>query len=76
MRRTWRAPLCRSTRAISVEASRVTGGGWGEAFVQAGGSSAPHVRPVEARTGFFNRAVDEVEADLRERVVTRISGVL
>ena len=57
----------------SIESHR---GGWGEAFVQAGGSSAPHVRPVEARTGFFNRAVDEVEADLRERVVTRISGVL
>ena len=51
-------------------------GGWGEAFIQAGGSSAPHVRPVEARTGFFNRAVDEVEADLRARIVNRLSGVL
>ena len=29
--------------------------------VEAGGPSAPHVRPVEEDTGFFNRAVDEVE---------------
>ena len=56
----------------SIESSR---GGWGEAFVQAGGSSAPHVRPVELRTGFFNHAVDTIEADLRERIVHRISGV-
>ena len=57
----------------SIESNR---GGWGEAFIWAGGPSAPHVRPVEARTGFFNHAVDEVEADLRERIVNRLSGVL
>ena len=50
--------------------------GLGAAFVQAGGPSAPHVRPVESRTGFFNRAVDEVEADLRERIVKKVKGVL
>ena len=57
----------------SIESHR---GRWGEAFVYAGGSSAPYVRPVESRTGFFNRAVDEVEADLRERIVNRLSGAL
>ena len=57
----------------SIESSR---GGWGEAFVQAGGPSAPHVRPVESRTGFFNHAVDTIEADLRERIVARVKGVL
>ena len=57
----------------SIESNR---GGWGEAFIWAGGPSAPHVRPVEARTGFFNHAGDEVEADLRARIVNRLSGVL
>ena len=43
--------------------------------VEAGGPAAPHVRPVEKRTGFFNRAVDQVEEDLRDRVAGAIQKV-
>ena len=49
----------------SITSERVA---WGIAVVEAGGPSAPHVRPIEAATGFFNKSVDTIEADLRERI--------
>ena len=53
----------------SITSERVE---WAFAVVEAGGPSAPHVRPVEKHTGFFNRSVDTIEQELRDRVAGAI----
>ena len=53
----------------SIQSERVE---WGLAVVEAGGPSAPHVRPVEKHSAFFNRSVDTIEQELRGRVAGAI----
>ena len=40
---------------------------WGLALVEAG-EGIPYTRTIEKRSGFFNRSVDTVQQELRERV--------
>ena len=52
----------------SIESERVS---WGLAKVEVG-EGAPYARVVNARTGFFSRAVDTVQQELRSRVSVAI----
>ena len=47
--------------------------GWGVAVVEAGGPAAPHVRPQEKRTAFFNRSMHVIDDGLLDRVATSIA---
>ena len=59
------APYDTGDLKASVEHSHL---GWGLSVVQAGGPSAPHARPVESRTGWFNRTMQPVQVGLLDRV--------
>ena len=49
-----------------------THAGWGLALVEAGGPAAPHVRPVESRTAWFNSTMHEIDDSLLNRVADAI----
>ena len=59
------APVRTGALRSSVTHSRL---GWALAVIEAGGPSAPHVRPVESRIAWFNRSVAVVQDELLERV--------
>ena len=56
----------------SIASQRIS---WGLAVVEAG-DGLGYARTVESHTGFFNRAVDQVQQELRERVSAAMGKAL